>query len=71
MIILIFYSALESLIHFAYSGKVLISTSNVQSLLEGASYLQLAKVREACCDFLRKRYYVCYVSSYFSSYRNI
>lgn len=47
--------ALESLINFAYSGKVLISTSNVQSLLVGASYLQLNKVREACCEFLRKR----------------
>lgn len=47
--------ALELLINFAYSGKVVISTSNVQSLLVGASFLQLGKVRDACCDFLKKR----------------
>lgn len=48
-------SALESLINFAYSGKVKIDGSNVQSLLVGASFLQLAKVREACADFLKHR----------------
>ncbi|GIY18656.1 kelch-like protein 18 [Caerostris darwini] len=47
--------ALELLIHFAYSGKVVITTSNVQSLLVGSSFLQLNQVREACCDFLKKR----------------
>ncbi|KAG8196140.1 hypothetical protein JTE90_007875 [Oedothorax gibbosus] len=47
--------ALELLINFAYSGKVVISTSNVQSLLVGASFLQLNRVRSACCDFLKKR----------------
>ena len=49
------HSALESLINFAYSGKVKIDSSNVQSLLVGASFLQLAKVREACADFLKHR----------------
>lgn len=47
--------ALESLIDFAYSGKIRINTINVQSLLVGASFLQLNKVREACCEFLKKR----------------
>ncbi|CAL1262526.1 unnamed protein product [Larinioides sclopetarius] len=47
--------ALELLINFAYSGKVVISTLNVQSLLVGASFLQLIRVRDACCDFLKKR----------------
>ncbi|XP_064467369.1 kelch-like protein 18 isoform X2 [Ornithodoros turicata] len=48
-------SALEVLINFAYSGKVNITTSNVQSLLVGASFLQLTKVREACSEFLMRR----------------
>ncbi|XP_069998111.1 kelch-like protein 18 [Penaeus vannamei] len=48
-------SALESLINFAYSGKVKIDGANVQSLLVGASFLQLSKVREACADFLKLR----------------
>ncbi|XP_054724682.1 kelch-like protein 18 [Uloborus diversus] len=47
--------AVELLINFAYSGKVQISTSNVQSLLVGASFFQLSKVREACCEFLKRR----------------
>ncbi|GFR31191.1 kelch-like protein 18 [Trichonephila clavata] len=47
--------ALELLINFAYSGKVVINTSNVQSLLVGASFLQVDKVRDACCDFMKKR----------------
>lgn len=48
-------SALEALINFAYSGKVNITAANVQSLLVGASFLQLLKVREACSEFLVKR----------------
>lgn len=48
-------SALEALINFAYSGKVNITATNVQSLLVGASFLQLLKVREACSEFLVKR----------------
>ncbi|KAM7283948.1 kelch-like protein 18 isoform X1 [Ixodes scapularis] len=48
-------SALEALINFAYSGKVNITASNVQSLLVGSSFLQLLKVREACSEFLMKR----------------
>ena len=48
-------SAMESLINFAYSGKVTISTSNVQNLMLGASFLQLTKVRDACADFLQNR----------------
>lgn len=48
-------NALESLINFAYQGEVVITLANVQSLLVGASYLQLSKVRDACCDFLKAR----------------
>lgn len=48
-------NALEALINFAYNGKVVISLSNVQSLLVGASYLQLNQVRDACSEFLKTR----------------
>ncbi|UYV72135.1 KLHL18 [Cordylochernes scorpioides] len=48
-------SALEALVNFAYTSRVRITASNVQSLLVGSSFLQLHQVREACCDFLRKR----------------
>jgi kelch-like protein 18 len=44
--------AFESLINFAYSGKVTISTSNVQNLMMTASFLQLSRVRDACAEFL-------------------
>ena len=37
-------SALESLVNFAYTGRVSISTSNVQNLMLGASFLQLTRV---------------------------
>ncbi len=48
-------ASMEALINFAYSGKVSISTQNVQSLMMGASFLQLGRVRDACAEFLRKR----------------
>ena len=45
----------ETLINFAYSGKVTISSNNVQSLMMGASFLQLSIVREKCARFLMTR----------------
>ncbi|XP_041103572.1 kelch-like protein 18 isoform X3 [Polyodon spathula] len=48
-------SALESLINFAYNGALTIDQQNVQSLLIGASFLQLQNVKDACCTFLRER----------------
>jgi len=48
-------SALESLVNFAYTGRVSISTTNVQNLMLGASFLQLSKVRDACAEFLQER----------------
>ncbi|MGH0129213.1 UNVERIFIED_CONTAM: hypothetical protein FKN15_069719 [Acipenser sinensis] len=48
-------SALESLINFAYNGDLTIDQQNVQSLLTGASFLQLQNVKDACCTFLRER----------------
>ncbi|XP_018016317.1 kelch-like protein 18 [Hyalella azteca] len=47
--------ALESLINFAYSGKIKIDGDNVQSLLVGSSFLQLLQVKEACANFLINR----------------
>jgi len=48
-------SAMESLINYAYTGKIVISTSSVQNLMMGASFLQLTRVRDACADFLQLR----------------
>ncbi|XP_043231465.1 kelch-like protein 18 isoform X2 [Amphibalanus amphitrite] len=47
-------SALEALINFAYSGRILINNSNVQNLMLGAAFLQLTTVREACAKHLIK-----------------
>ncbi|XP_063222468.1 kelch-like protein 18 [Bacillus rossius redtenbacheri] len=49
--------ALEALINFAYSGRVALDNNNVQSLLAGASFLQLTKVRDACAQFLKRRFH--------------
>ncbi|XP_034233839.1 kelch-like protein 18 [Thrips palmi] len=49
--------ALESLVNFAYSGHITIDVNNVQSLMVGASFLQLTQVRNACADFLKKRFH--------------
>ena len=37
------------------SGKVSISTNNVQNLMMASSYLQLSRVRDACAEFLMAR----------------
>lgn len=47
--------ALENLINFAYSGSIRINTSNCQSIMIGASFLQLVKVCDACAMFLKKK----------------
>lgn len=49
-------TALESLINFAYTGRVAININNVQSLMFGASFLQLPRVKNACADFLKNRF---------------
>ena len=45
----------EMIINFAYSGKVTISTANVQSLMTAASFLMVTRVRDACAEFLMAR----------------
>ncbi|KAG9467960.1 hypothetical protein GDO78_013959 [Eleutherodactylus coqui] len=47
--------ALEALINFAYNGHLAIDQQNVQSLLMGASFLQLQNIKDACCSFLKER----------------
>ncbi|XP_022916933.1 kelch-like protein 18 [Onthophagus taurus] len=48
-------NALEALVNFAYSGRVVLDKSNVQSIMIGASFLQLSKVRDACAKYLLQR----------------
>ncbi|BES98887.1 BACK [Nesidiocoris tenuis] len=50
-------TALEALVNFAYSGRITITTNNVQCMMVGASFLQLPRVRNACADFLKKRFH--------------
>lgn len=49
--------ALEILINYAYSGCVRIDTLNCQSIMIGASFLQLNNVRDACANFLIKKFH--------------
>ena len=46
-------SAMESLINFAYTGIVKISTRTVQSLLIAASFLGVTSVLDACAEYLQ------------------
>lgn len=55
---LFIFRALETLINFAYSGRISINVNNVQSLLIGASFLQLKWVRNACATFIKERYFL-------------
>ncbi|XP_019870847.1 kelch-like protein 18 [Aethina tumida] len=48
-------TALEALVNFAYTGRVILDKNNVQSIMIGASYLQLNKVRDACANYLLQR----------------
>lgn len=50
-------TALELLINYAYSGSIRIDTNNCQSIMIGASFLQLIKVRDACADFLIRKFH--------------
>lgn len=50
-------TSLETLINFAYSGELVLTKNNVQSLMIGASFLQLTKVRDACANYLLQRLY--------------
>ena len=46
--------AVESLVNFAYSSQLEITTNNVQSLLTASAILQMQSVLGACAAFLGK-----------------
>ncbi|GFR94208.1 kelch-like protein 18 [Elysia marginata] len=48
-------SALEALINYAYTGRVVIDMTNVQSLLIVASFLNMQAVKDACSTYLKNR----------------
>lgn len=50
-------AALEALINFAYNGRVVLDTENVQGVMVGASFLQLNQVKDACAHFLKQRFH--------------
>lgn len=47
--------SVELLVDFAYTGKIEISESTVQSLLPVASMFQISSVLEGCCVFLESQ----------------
>ncbi|CAI5444963.1 unnamed protein product [Caenorhabditis angaria] len=49
------YDTMELLLGYAYTGELRISTCNVQSLITGASFLQLHDVVQECAEFLITR----------------
>ena len=48
-------SALEALLNFSYTGKLVIDGANVRSLMLSASFLQLSRVIDACAEYLIAR----------------
>ena len=45
--------ALEALIGFMYTSKILLTIDTVQKLLYASSVLQIEVVAEACCEFMK------------------
>ncbi|XP_029345187.1 kelch-like protein 3 [Acyrthosiphon pisum] len=48
-------TALQLLVNFVYSGKIVITEEIVQDLLPASNLLQLQEVKEACCDFFQSQ----------------
>ncbi|XP_050416864.1 kelch-like protein 8 isoform X1 [Patella vulgata] len=46
-------SAMEKLIKFAYTSKIVLTVENVQPILFASSILQIETVAGACCDFMK------------------
>lgn len=47
--------AVQSLIDFAYTGKLDITTDNVQAIMYACSLFQLSTLQQACSDFLQRQ----------------
>lgn len=43
----------REIIDYAYTGEILLSDENVESVLETANYLGIVTICGACCDFLK------------------
>ena len=50
---------IQALVDVAYTSEVLITKSNVQSLLSAANLLEILSVRDACCQFMNKHMDTC------------
>jgi kelch-like protein 18 len=48
-------SVLEQLINYSYNGKITITNENVQPLLVAANFFQMDTIKQANCDFIKKR----------------
>lgn len=48
---------MEALINFAYSGRITLTNENVQSIMIGASFFALHKVKDVCAEFLQTRFH--------------
>ena len=48
-------NALEQFINYCYNGKIRITDENVQSLLIAANYFAMKNIKNACCEFVKKR----------------
>ena len=45
---------MQLLIEYAYTSEILITKTNVQSLLSGANLLEVLPVRDACCCYMER-----------------
>lgn len=48
-------TTLEQVLNFVYTGRIRISTTNVEKLMDAADYLQLGLIAEQCAALLRNR----------------
>lgn len=48
-------TALEQFINYSYNGKITINNENVQLLLIGANFFHLKNIKNACCEYVKKR----------------
>ncbi|UJR34957.1 hypothetical protein I4U23_027735 [Adineta vaga] len=49
------YCAMELLVDYCYTSRIIIDEQNVQILLPAATTLQIEEVQVTCCEFLQKR----------------
>lgn len=55
----------KALLHFIYRGEIEIKEDNVEELLAGANFLNVAEVVSHCCSFLRKKLHPSNVVGFF------